>query len=145
MNANANSDKPTDTTTPGTTDVEVVRSFLAALADGDPAAAKQYLDRDIVWHNVSLPKVHGIDRVMRVLERMAGPGVGFEVRLHHIAGDGTAVLTERTDILIYKKIRSEFWVCGTFEMKDGKIVVWRDYFSFRDMLWGTIKGILRIV
>ncbi|WP_072688069.1 limonene-1,2-epoxide hydrolase family protein [Rhodococcus marinonascens] len=140
---NSNSKSPLETTTTDTADVEVVRAFLAALVAGDPAAAKQYLDRDIVWHNVSLPKIRGIGPIMRILQGMARPGFGFDVRLHHIAGDGKAVLTERTDVLIYKRVRAEFWVCGTFEMKDGKIAVWRDYFSNRDVLWGIIKGLVR--
>ncbi|MEV0945594.1 limonene-1,2-epoxide hydrolase family protein [Rhodococcus sp. NPDC049939] len=140
---NANSHTPAEPTPTGTSDVEVVRAFLDALVAGDPAAARQYLDPDIVWHNVSFPKIHGIDAVMRILEGMSRPGVGFEVRLHHIVGNGTSVLTERTDILIYKKLRSEFWVCGTFEMKDGKIAVWRDYFSNSAILWGIVKGLVR--
>jgi limonene-1,2-epoxide hydrolase len=139
---NSNSHAPTGTTR-NATDVEVVRAFLDALVAGDPDAAQQYLDQDIVWHNVSLPKIRGIRAVMRILNGMSRPGVGFDVRLHHIASDGTAVLTERTDVLTYKRVRSEFWVCGTFEMKDGKIAVWRDYFSNRDVQWGTLKGILR--
>ncbi|MCQ4122402.1 limonene-1,2-epoxide hydrolase family protein [Rhodococcus tibetensis] len=126
-----------------TANVQLVRRFLAALASGDPDSARQYLHPDIVWHNVSLPKVRGIDSVMRILRGSSRPGVGFDVRLHHIADEGTAVLTERTDILIWKRVRSEFWVCGTFEIEDGKILVWRDYFSNRDVLWGTIKGIVR--
>ena len=138
-----NSHEPTGTTRTDTADVQVVRAFLDALVAGDPDAAQQYLHQDIVWHNVSLPKIRGLGSVMRVLRGMSRPGVGFDVRLHHIAGDGTAVLTERTDVLIYKRLRSEFWVCGTFEMKDGKIAVWRDYFSSRDFLWGTLKGIVR--
>jgi limonene-1,2-epoxide hydrolase len=138
-----NSHAPTGTARTDTADVQVVRAFLDALVAGDPDAAQQYLHQDIVWHNVSLPKIRGLGAVMRILRGMSRPGVGFDVRLHHIAGDGTAVLTERTDVLIYKRLRSEVWVCGTFEMKDGKIAVWRDYFSSRDFLWGTLKGIVR--
>jgi limonene-1,2-epoxide hydrolase len=26
-------------------------------------------------------------------------------------------------------VRLEFWVCGTFEVKNGKITLWRDYFD----------------
>ncbi|MFZ2175923.1 MAG: limonene-1,2-epoxide hydrolase family protein [Rhodococcus sp. (in: high G+C Gram-positive bacteria)] len=136
----------TNTSTPApalTSNVEVVQEFLAALAAGDADRAQQYLHQDIVWHNVSLPKIRGVPAVVKILRGLSRPDVGFDVRIHHIAGDGSAVLTERTDILIWKRLRIEFWVCGTFEMKDGKIAVWRDYFSNRDVLWGTIKGLAR--
>jgi limonene-1,2-epoxide hydrolase len=134
-----------DTVSPsGTANIRVVREFLDALVAGDPDTARQYLHPDIVWHNVSLPKIRGIESVMRILRGMSRPGVGFDVRLHHIADEGTAVLTERTDILIWNRLRSEFWVCGTFEIEDGKILVWRDYFSNRAFLWGTLKGLVRM-
>ena len=135
----------TDTVSPSdTANIRVVREFLDALVAGDPDTARQYLHPDIVWHNVSLPKIRGIESVMRILRGMSRPGVGVDVRLHRIADEGTAVLTERTDILIWNRLRSEFWVCGTFEIEDGKILVWRDYFSNRAFLWGTLKGLVRM-
>ena len=134
-----------DTVSPSdTANIRVVREFLDALVAGDPDTARQYLHPDIVWHNVSLPKIRGIESVMRILRGMSRPGVGVDVRLHRIADEGTAVLTERTDILIWNRLRTEFWVCGTFEIEDGKILVWRDYFSNRAFLWGTLKGLVRM-
>ncbi|MGB6073792.1 MAG: limonene-1,2-epoxide hydrolase family protein, partial [Rhodococcus sp. (in: high G+C Gram-positive bacteria)] len=34
----------------------------------------------------------------------------------------------------------EFWVCGTFELRDGKVAVWRDYFDNVDFLKGLVRG-----
>lgn len=71
--------------------------------------------------------------------------IGFEARLHRIAADETAVLTERTDILRWRRVSVAFWVCGTFETVDGKIAVWRDYFSTKNVAWGLLSGVMRAV
>ena len=54
---------------------------------------------------------------------------GFEVKIHRIAVNGSSVLTERTDVLQFGPVRLQFWVCGVFEVHDGRITLWRDYFD----------------
>ena len=54
-------------------------------------------------------------------------------------------MTERTDVLRFGRVRVAFWVCGTFELRDGKIAVWRDYFSYLDILRGTVVGVVQAV
>ena len=60
--------------------------------------------------------------------------------MHHIAADGPVVLTERTDVLGVGPVRAAFWVCGTFEVHDGRITVWRDRFDFADLTWSFVRG-----
>ena len=47
------------------------------------------------------------------------------------------VLTDRTDVLRKGKWETSFWVRGTFEVRDGKITLWDDAFS-----WPTSPGSL---
>ena len=63
------------------------------------------------------------------------------MKIHRIAADGAAVLTERTDALIFGPLRLQFWVCGVFEVHDGQITLWRDYFDFFDMFKATLRGL----
>ncbi len=65
---------------------------------------------------------------------------GFEVKFHRIAAEGNAVLTERTDALIFGPLRLQFWVCGVFEVHGGRITLWRDYFDAFDFF---VKAPLR--
>ena len=65
--------------------------------------------------------------------------------VHRIAADGAAVLTERTDALIFGPLRLQFWVCGVFEVHDGQITLWRDYFDFFDMFKATLRGLAGLV
>jgi limonene-1,2-epoxide hydrolase len=126
-------------------DVRVVHEFLGALARADVDAAAGYLHPEIAWHNVSLPILRGYPTVTRVLRQLARPGLRFDVIMHHAAGENGVVLTERTDLLGVGPLNAEFWVCGTFELRDGKIAVWRDYFSARDLIRGIVVGMARAV
>ena len=54
--------------------------------------------------------------------------MGFEVKIHRIAVNGATVLTERTDALVFGPVRVQLWACGVFEVRDGRITLWRDYF-----------------
>jgi len=102
------------------------------------------LDDTLVYENVGLPTIHGRHRAMKLFRRMEGRG-GFEVKIHRIAADGGAVLTERSDALIFGPLRLQFWVCGVFEVHDGRITLWRDYFDFLDMFKATVRGIAALV
>jgi limonene-1,2-epoxide hydrolase len=109
--------------------VRTVEAFLYALRDEDFDTAASMLDENLVWQNVGLPTIRGRDRVVKLFR--AGQGrVGFDVKIHHVAADGATVLTERTDALIVGRLRAQFWVCGTFEVHDGRITLWRDHFDF---------------
>ncbi len=127
------------------TGVDVVRSFLGALDRLDIDAAAALLHPDVVYQNVPLPPARGARAVERQLRGMARFGTGFEARIHNIAADGPVVLTERTDVLEVGRLRLDFWVCGTFEVRDGRVVLWRDYFDYANLLWAFVRGALRAV
>jgi limonene-1,2-epoxide hydrolase len=117
-----------------------VEAFLTALADEDLDTANAALADDLVYQNVGLPTIHGRKRAMKLFRQMVGRA-RFEVKIHRIAADDAAVLTERTDALIFGPLRLQFWVCGVFEVHDGQITLWRDYFDFYDMFKATVRGL----
>ncbi|MGH9139290.1 MAG: limonene-1,2-epoxide hydrolase family protein [Acidimicrobiales bacterium] len=133
----------TDTTT-GTA-IDTVRSFLGALEAMDIDRALLYAADDIVYQNVPLPPARGRKAFERQMRFMARFGDGFEARLHNIAADGSAVLTERTDVLKSGPFEASFWVCGTFEVRDGQIVLWRDYFDWVTVGAAMVRGAVRAV
>ena len=117
-----------------------VERFRYALQDSDLDAAGPLLAEDLVYQNVGLPTIHGRKRAMKLFSSLGGSSA-FEVKIHRIAADGAAVLTERTDALIFGPLRLQFWVCGVFEVHDGEITLWRDYFDFFDMFKATLRGL----
>src|SRR6201988_3350351 len=127
----------TDQTLENTCTVEV---FLHAPQDADLETAGAALAEDLVYQNVGLPTIYGRNRAMKLFSSLGGAS-GFEGNIPRIAADGAAMLTERTDALIFGPLRLQFWVCGVFEVHDGEITLWRDYFDFFDMFKATLRGL----
>jgi limonene-1,2-epoxide hydrolase len=125
--------------------MEVVERFLDLLAQADLDGAMQLLSADVVYTNVSLPTVRGRERIRRLFRRGYQRGGGFEVYVHVISADGPSVLTERTDVLKSGRFRLQIWVCGRFDVRDGEIVLWRDYFDWVNVTVGTLRGLLGIL
>ena len=134
----------TELTGTAVANTRTVAGFLNALQDEDFEAADASLDDNLIYENGGLPTIRGRARVMNLFRRLEGRAA-FEVKIHRIAGDGAAVLTERTDALIFGPLRLQFWVCGVFEVHDGQITLWRDYFDFFDMFKATLRGVVGLV
>ncbi|OBH18157.1 limonene-1,2-epoxide hydrolase family protein [Mycolicibacter sinensis] len=124
--------------------IRTVETFLDALADDDLDTAAAALAEDVVYQNVGLPTIYGRSATIGVFRRMAGRAA-FDVKIHRIAADGAAVLTERTDALTFGPLRLQFWVCGVFEVRNGRITLWRDYFDFLDMFKATLRAVAATV
>lgn len=107
----------------------VVVSFFRALEAFDIDRAMELLGDEIVYQNYPLPPARGrvqVERTLRLLPRIA---TLFQVRMIHVAERDGVVLTERTDVIRGPVLDLELWVLGTFEVRDGKIVMWRDRFD----------------
>ena len=123
------------------TNAAVVEKFLYALRDKDLDTAGALLDDNLVYENVGLPTIRGRRRTMKLFAGMQKPSMGFDVKFHRVAADGNTVLTERTDALIFGRVRLNFWVCGVFEVHEGRITLWRDYFDMFDMTKALVRGL----
>jgi limonene-1,2-epoxide hydrolase len=124
--------------------VRAVETFLYAMQDEDFDTVDRLMADHIEWQNVGFPTIRGRQRIVSLMRRGQGR-MGFEVKIHRIAAEGNAVLTERTDALVFGPLRVQFWVCGTFEVHAGRITLWRDYFDMLDFLKGTARGIAATV
>lgn len=124
-------------------EADVVRDFLGALERFDIDAAVELLAPEIVYQNVPFPAARGVPAVERQLRGLARWCSGFEVRYDNVATHGPTVLTERTDIISLGPVDAAFWVCGTFEVHDGRITLWRDRFDFVNLTWAFIRGLVR--
>jgi limonene-1,2-epoxide hydrolase len=133
---------------PGTSSAPIllVERFLELLRSRDIDGAVELLAVDVQYTNVGLPPVRGRERVRRLFRATLGrAGAGFEAYVHAISAEGPTVLTERTDVLEFGRLRVQFWVCGRFEVRDAQIVLWRDYFDYMTVTAATIRGLLGTV
>jgi limonene-1,2-epoxide hydrolase len=124
----------------------VVERFIELLCAKDIDGATDLLAADVEYANVGLKTLHGRERVRRVLRATLGSArVGFEVYMHTVAANGSSVLIERTDVLTLRRLRVQFWVCGRFDVNDGEIVLWRDYFDYVNFNVAMLRGMVGIV
>jgi limonene-1,2-epoxide hydrolase len=130
----------------GSMPTQVVERFLDLLRSRDVDGAMELLAMDVEYANAGLPTVHGRARVRRIFRATLGPaGSGFEVYVHAISADGSTVLTERTDVLKFRRLRIQFWVVGRFDVYDGQIVLWRDYADHMTFIAATVRGLIGTV
>lgn len=129
------------------TEEAVVETFLpAALRDRNFDVVSSLLADDVVYENVGYPTLRGAQRIVKVFRDSSSrmPIVHWDVEIHRIASSGPSVMTERTDSIIIGRFRADFWVCGVFDVHDGKITLWRDYFDVMDLVKGMIRGVLAL-
>lgn len=120
---------------------ELVTKFLLALQDQDIDRAISMLAEDVQWINVSLPTVRGrraVEKIFRLSQKIGG---GFRVHFHSTIAEGDVVFNQRTDAITLGRFEHRFWVIGRFEVRDGKIAIWRDAFDYGDFLWGFVRAI----
>lgn len=125
---------------------EVVTDFLKLLEGREVDAACDLLADDVAYINVSLPAIHGRERVRKIFRRMmSSRSAGFEVYFHKIGVDNGSVLTERTDVIFFGPVRVQIWVWGRFDVAGGRITVWKDYFDWLNAAVATLRGLVGAV
>ncbi len=108
--------------------IDLVRRFCAAWATLDIPPVLDFFADDAVYHNMPLQPVRGKDAIKGLIEQFLAPFERADWEVKQIASAGDFVLTERVDRFIGEKT-VELPVMGVFEVRDGKIAAWRDYFD----------------
>jgi limonene-1,2-epoxide hydrolase len=108
---------------------QVVRDFCAAAGEGNPEAMRPFFSDDVVYHNIPMEPAEGIEATMELINSFMGICEKLEFEIHHLASDGSTVLTERTDHFTMNGKTAPLPVMGAFHVLDGKITAWRDYFD----------------
>ena len=117
-----------------TSPTEVVEEFCAAFPAKDLETIERLLADDAVYHNIPVEPAVGREAILGLLNMFVTPAERVEFRVRNIMGSGDTVLTERVDVFHLPNAVIELPVMGTFEVKDGKIVAWRDYFDLNQYM-----------
>jgi limonene-1,2-epoxide hydrolase len=108
---------------------ETVSKFVAAFNRKDVDAIMAFFAEDAVYHNMPAQPVKGTAAIRRAIEGFLNPASKVDWEILRIAEAGTTVLTERVDRFVISGKEVVLPVMGTFELRDGKITAWRDYFD----------------
>lgn len=111
------------------TPTEVVEQFCAAFAAKDIDTISKLLTDDVVYHNVGMAPAVGKEASVAMIQGFLDMSENLKFEIHRIAANGDSVLTERTDTFTINGAHAPIAVMGAFDLRDGLIVAWRDYFD----------------
>ena len=107
----------------------VVRDLCDAFAKHDAEALRPFFTEDVVYHNIPMEPAVGIDATIAFIEGFFAMCDNMTIETLHLAVRDNLVLTERIDTFKVGDIVAPLPLMGTFEVRDGKISAWRDYFD----------------
>jgi limonene-1,2-epoxide hydrolase len=125
------------TSRPSMTALATVRAFVRAIEAKDLDAALDLLADDVEYDNVPMETVRGRDGVRGKLAPFLERSSEVEWIIRREAADGDVVFNERLDRFRIAGRWVEIAVAGVWQVRNGSIVLWRDYFDlaqFREQM-----------
>ena len=108
----------------------VVRDFCRTVERRDVPALMAFFTEDAVYHNIPMEPVQGREAIKQFIAGFTAAFDGIDFQIHRQVSDGNVVMNERTDTMRRKDGGAiPLPVMGIFEIVDGKIAKWRDYFD----------------
>lgn len=116
---------------------DVITEFCKLWATPDVEKLTGYFTEDAVYHNIPMSPLHGRPAIKEFIEGFTVALDGIDFRIHRQLTNGQLVMNERTDVL-RRKNGGEIHlpVAGIFEVRDGLIAAWRDYFDMATIASG---------
>lgn len=117
---------------------QIVTAFCNAFTRGALDDALALVTTDCVYHNIPLEPVRGTQAMRETLEGFVKILGSIRLETLHQVANGNLVMNERVDYFTPpggKKYGLP--VMGVFEIRDGKIAAWRDYFDIRQFETGV--------
>jgi limonene-1,2-epoxide hydrolase len=111
---------------------ELVTAWLTKWPAMGADEAATYFTADAEWINMPTPDrvVVGPEAITAALAGFVGRFARVDIDIHHAAGADDVVLVERTETFVLPEGRSfALPVAAAFELRDGLISSWRDYFE----------------
>ena len=109
---------------------DLVTEFCTKWSTPDPDELAAYFTEDGVYHNMPMAAVQGREAIKEFIAGFLGGLDGIDFQVHRQVSDGDLVINERTDVMRRQggePIRLP--VTGVFEIENGQIKAWRDYFD----------------
>ena len=111
--------------------VALIRRFLEACVRADPEEFASYFTEDATWWNSPWKPVEGRTAIRETLRRGAERMVALPWKIRNIVSDGDVVMTERMDYFLVGETQISVPWMGVFELRNGKIAAWRDYWDLQ--------------
>ena len=111
------------------TNEQIIREFIAAWSRLDADELVSFFTDDGIYHNMPIDPVQGTEALRGFITAFLGNWSQTDWEILTIISAGDTVIAERMDRTVADGKPVDLPCVGVFEMRDGKISVWRDYFD----------------
>lgn len=107
----------------------IITEFIVAWSRLDAAELAGYFTEDGVYYNMPFKPVKGRDNVEKFIADFLADWKQTDWEIITLMAEGDVVIAERMDRTVTETKSVDLPCTGIFEMHEGKIKVWRDYFD----------------
>jgi limonene-1,2-epoxide hydrolase len=108
---------------------KLVTDFCVSWSRKDVDEVLSYLTDDCFYHNIPMEPCVGKAAVRKFIEPFLKEADSAVFEIKHTTSAGNVVMNERVDRFVMGPKKIELPVAGVFEIRNGKIAAWRDYFD----------------
>ena len=111
---------------------KIVNDFCKAFERKNIDEIMGYFTDDAVYHNMPMEPAKGKAAIRATINSYLPTADKIEFKILHSGSNGSnIVFNERIDMFDIGPKRIELPVAGVFEVRGGKITLWRDYFDLQ--------------
>lgn len=108
---------------------QIITDFIAAWSRLDAEELVEFFTEDGTYHNMPTRPVSGRAALTGFISAFLKDWSSTQWEVLSLVSRGDVVIAERIDRTVVAGKPVDLPCCGVFEMRDGKIAVWRDYFD----------------
>ena len=112
-----------------TQNAEIVRAFIESWSTLDVDRIVSFFAEDGVYHNMPIDPVQGHEALKVFIGAFLADWTATDWDIITLIAQGDTVFAERLDRIRVGATDVSLPCCGVFEIRDGKIATWRDYFD----------------
>ncbi len=116
---------------------QVVRDFIAAWSRLDAEELVTYFTEDGTYYNMPIQPVSGHANLKGFIHNFLKTWEKTDWEIVNIVAQDDLVIAERVDRTVVAGRKVDLPCVGVFEMENGKIKVWRDYFDMATFTAGA--------
>lgn len=109
--------------------VDLIVEFCQAWSRLDPAELAAYFTENGVYHNMPAGPIEGRAAIQQFIGGFTAAWTKTEWDVLNVIGSGDVVIAERLDRTEAGEKHVDLPCTGVFEIRNGKIATWRDYFD----------------
>jgi limonene-1,2-epoxide hydrolase len=109
----------------------MIREFIEACVRADAEEFMGYFTEDAVWWNAPWKEIRGRTAIGEALRKGSQRMKALPWEIRHILADGDLVMVERVDNFEIRGKRISVPCMSIFELRDGQIAAWRDYWDLK--------------